>query len=77
MKTHAQVVLKRLQDGENIFAELDDYSDQSPRSENDEVPLDRKQYFGVDEVTVASTLLLLREDTGTPTSRAEESVEED
>ena len=63
VKTHAQVVLKRLQEGEDIFAELDDYEGQNQVCE--EQMMDGKRYFGADEVSVASSLLLLRGDDAT------------
>ena len=61
VKTHAQVVLKRLQGGEDIFAELDEHERQNLVTEEEDTS-DSKRFFGPDEVSVASALLLLRAD---------------
>ena len=61
VKTHAQVVLKRLQGGEDVFAELDEHERQNLVTEEEDTS-DSKRFFGPDEVSVASALLLLRAD---------------
>ena len=75
VKTHAQVVLKRLQEGEDIFAELDTCSrhilDCCDESE------ENKQFYGIHEVNAASALLSLRHKSdSTATEDPDDSVDD-
>jgi hypothetical protein len=75
VKTHAQVVLKRLQEGEDIFAELNSCSRHILDCCHESA--ENKQFYGIHEVNAASALLSLRHTSGSTTEEdPEDSVDD-